>query len=213
MEWLLSGQLSRYQGSDEGLREDYLKHIDATGEPFVEAIFTDKENAYIARRERKSTRKTSLRVRIASDTKWLPEHDAEAILRRIDPGPIPWPREFARFFPRLYFLPHTRSTNDSGVRNFWSSKALWKTGTHHWSREVCPTDRSPAPGGTKAEWSTDCRTGKSRYCFGSRWEITWRVWGCSSRSGVSIFSERISRRLDFEWICSASKSCSASLEG
>src|SRR5208282_2609705 len=52
LEWLLTGQLERYVGSDEGRREDYIRHVDARNDPLVEASFVVDGREVTMRRQR-----------------------------------------------------------------------------------------------------------------------------------------------------------------
>ena len=83
-EWLLSSQIARYIGFEEGRREDYLKHADATNEPYVQAQFDEE---LILRRERVSTDKAKLRTRRV-DGSWLEGKSAAELLASLDPAVV-----------------------------------------------------------------------------------------------------------------------------
>jgi DNA repair protein SbcC/Rad50 len=83
VEWLLSSQISRYVGYEEGRREDYLKHVDAQAEPLVELKFNGTDRQILLRRERISIEKTKLSVGDA-DNKWLDSDLARSVLSNLD---------------------------------------------------------------------------------------------------------------------------------
>jgi DNA repair exonuclease SbcCD ATPase subunit len=82
-EWLLHGQIQRYLGDEEGRKEDYVKHVDARQEPWVEVSISDTEQDWILKRERRSKERSELRVR-ASNGPWMTSDRALEFLTRID---------------------------------------------------------------------------------------------------------------------------------
>ncbi len=84
LEWLLTGQLDRYIGSEEGRREDYIRHVDARNDPLVEASFVLDGREVTMQRQRVSREKSELRVRYDAD-KWFTSTEADVFLQRMDP--------------------------------------------------------------------------------------------------------------------------------
>jgi len=82
-EWLLHGQILRYVGDEEGRKEDYVKHVDAEQEPYVEASIEDQGQVWVLRRERRSKERSELRVQAANGS-WLPSAQAHDFLSRLD---------------------------------------------------------------------------------------------------------------------------------
>ena len=89
-EWLLSGQIARYERRDEARREEFIRHVDATVEPYVEALVEDGGRACVLRRERKSREKSVLRVK-QKDGDWLSDADILSFLFSMDGSIQPSP--------------------------------------------------------------------------------------------------------------------------
>jgi DNA repair exonuclease SbcCD ATPase subunit len=84
LEWLLTGQLERYVGSEEGRREDYIRHVDARKDPLVEASFVVDGREVTMQRQRVSREKSELRVRSDADNSFT-QTEADVFLKGMDP--------------------------------------------------------------------------------------------------------------------------------
>ena len=66
-EWLLSGQIARYERRDEARRDEFIRHVDSAEEPFVDATVEEDGQTYTFRRERRSRERSVLKVKQASE--------------------------------------------------------------------------------------------------------------------------------------------------